>query len=120
MITSGRYDNGLEVLLGWFISDLMSSPVVIVDVHLRNIVYDQHRNRLVLIDGIGDKTIVPLRSWSSTINRWSKKKYMQQMRQQIRCLLEHDSPALVQASARARPRADPKCLDAHANVKASP
>lgn len=73
MITSGRYDDGLGVLLGRFIDDLMSSPAVIVDVHLRNIVYDQNHNRLVLIDGIGDKTIVPLRAWSSAINRWSKK-----------------------------------------------
>ncbi|WP_409015259.1 YrbL family protein [Caballeronia sp. LZ001] len=56
---------------------------MLVDIHTRNVVYDELVNRFVLIDGIGDKTLLPLRSWSRMINRRSKLKYVDRFLREI-------------------------------------
>jgi len=45
--------------------------------HLKNIVVDEKNGALVLIDGIGDKTFLPVRSWFSWLNRSYKKRLAQ-------------------------------------------
>jgi hypothetical protein len=60
----------LREFLDWFVA----SRLVAADVHLGNILFDECSMRIVLVDGIGDKTFIPLRAWSSTLNRAYKRR----------------------------------------------
>jgi hypothetical protein len=67
--------NMLEVL----IEDLNRNHVVLNELRARNIVYaenESHERRLVLIDGIGEKVLIPLFSFSKFANtRMNMRKY---------------------------------------------
>lgn len=48
---------------------LTATPTVIRDFRAQNIVHDQRHHCFVLIDGLGDKTFIPLRAWNAHLNR---------------------------------------------------
>lgn len=73
MITHGHYDNKSHAALNDFLNWFVNSKIVAADVHLDNIVFDEKSRTMVLIDGIGDKTFIPLRAWFSKLNRMNKK-----------------------------------------------
>lgn len=85
-VLAGRLDGRLEGAIDEFLAQVMASPVVAADLHSRNIVYDEMHHRFMLVDGIGDKTFLPLRSWFAFVNRYSKKKYIRRLREEIRLL----------------------------------
>lgn len=76
-IESGQYSQQTDAALSEFLDWLVKSEIVAVDVHLKNIVVDEKNGALVLIDGIGDKTFLPVRSWFSWLNRSYKKRLAQ-------------------------------------------
>lgn len=76
-IETGQYSQQTDVALLEFLDWLVKSDIVAVDVHLKNIVVDERNGALVLIDGIGDKTFLPVRSWFSWLNKSYKKRLVQ-------------------------------------------
>src|SRR5690606_37088716 len=69
----------LNDFLNWFVN----SKIVAADVHLDNIVFDEKSRTMVLIDGIGDKTFIPLRAWFSKLNRVNKKQIASNIYHQV-------------------------------------
>ena len=61
----GRLSPKVRADLDAFFVWLFSSVIVVGDLHAGNLVYagDRENRRFVLIDGLGDKTFVPLGAW---------------------------------------------------------
>jgi hypothetical protein len=57
-----------------FLDWMITTRLVAADVHPGNIVYDPEHARMVLVDGIGDKTFIPLRAWFPRLNRIYKER----------------------------------------------
>ncbi|UXS03748.1 PhoP regulatory network YrbL family protein [Agrobacterium tumefaciens] len=76
-LETGRYDAKTDAALNEFLDWFVKSGVVAADVHLKNIVLDEKSNTLVLIDGIGDKTFLPVRAWFPRLNTTYKKRLAQ-------------------------------------------
>lgn len=69
VIDAGRYNARIHAAFVDFLRWFVSSKIVAADVHLNNIVFSEKDNTLVLIDGIGDKTFLPVRAWMPALNR---------------------------------------------------
>jgi len=82
-IESGQYSRETDAALSEFLDWLVKSNIVAVDVHLKNIVVDEKNGALVLIDGIGDKTFLPVRSWFSWLNRSYKKRLARSIHSEV-------------------------------------
>ena len=82
-IESGQYSQQTDEALSEFLDWLIKSDIVAVDVHLKNIVVNEKNGALVLIDGIGDKTFLPVRSWFSWLNRSYKKRLAQSIHAEV-------------------------------------
>lgn len=71
----------IERMLETLIDDLNRNHVVLSELVVRNIVCaenDNNERQLVLIDGYGDKVLIPLYSFSKVANRWrNRRKYRQ-------------------------------------------
>ena len=67
---SGDLDDDLLDRLNVFVGEIYLWNVVCTDLVPRNIVYETRhdRNRFVLIDGFGDRNIIPFRRWSPLLN----------------------------------------------------
>lgn len=74
IIDAGQYNAKMHSALGEFLEWFVGSKLVAADVHLANIVLNEKDNALVLIDGIGDKTFLPVRAWLPPLNRLYKKR----------------------------------------------
>ena len=75
LVHSGRYDATAEQALEDFFKALLDSPVIISDLNMANLVYTHSEGRghhFVMIDGIGNNSLIPLKSLSRRINRNSK------------------------------------------------
>lgn len=68
LIESGKYDHRSDAALKEFLHWFVNSKIVAADVHLNNIVLSEKDNCFVLIDGIGDKTFIPVRAWLPAVN----------------------------------------------------
>lgn len=83
IIAQGHYDNDSHAALKDFLNWFVHSKIVATDVHLDNIVFDEKSGAMVLIDGIGDKTFIPLRAWFSWLNRRNKKQIARDIYYQV-------------------------------------
>jgi len=75
IIKAGQMTMQRITLLELFFERLLKSDVVAGDVHGKNIVLEtqpEGTERFVLVDGLGDSTIVPTRALSWWINRYKK------------------------------------------------
>jgi hypothetical protein len=75
LLRDGRFDDHARRKLDEFFAWLIDSPVVIGDLNVGNLVYGYDRavgDHFVVIDGLGDKNIIPLNSISRSLNRMSK------------------------------------------------
>jgi len=70
--------SALEEFFEW----LLASPVIINDLHLNNLVYDQH-GRVVMIDGLGDRHLIPIKAYSQRFNRAYKHKKIERLRRRL-------------------------------------
>jgi hypothetical protein len=106
LLEAGRFDDSARRHLDDFFDWLLRSVVVIGDLNAGNLVYgydDAHGDHFVVIDGIGDKNIIPLSSISMRLNRMSKERRIQRINEEI----ARHVPALavpVAASPRTAPR----------------
>ncbi|WP_428830125.1 YrbL family protein [Cereibacter changlensis] len=60
----------LREALNRFASDMSAFHIIGYDLNLTNLVYETRRgrSRIVLVDGYGSRSIIPIRRWSSRIN----------------------------------------------------
>ncbi len=83
VVAEGHFDDKLHSELRNFLRWFVASKIVATDVHLDNIVFDEVNNRLILIDGIGDKTLIPLRAWFPALNQMNKKRIAKNIYSQV-------------------------------------
>ena len=68
LVEEDRLASDQLAALNAFVADLHALDVVTGDLNARNIVFDAGRGVFVLVDGFGDNTILPLRSWFPRYN----------------------------------------------------
>lgn len=86
LLEEGRFDETARRHLDEFFEWLLKSVVVIGDLNAGNLVYGYdraHGDHFVVIDGIGDKNIIPLSSMSTRLNRMSKERRIKRINQEI-------------------------------------
>jgi hypothetical protein len=74
---SGRLTDEMRAQLERFIAAFLASPVVAGDIRLSNIVHaytPEHGDHFVLIDGIGDRTFVPVQRLVPPLNQLIKRR----------------------------------------------
>ena len=79
---SAQIEHGLAQLL----ADLLAFNVIVGDMHAWNIVYGSDSRggpRFVLIDGFGEKHVIPRSSMSRHLNAWNTRKLYRRMRAQL-------------------------------------
>ena len=96
LVHEGRYDPTAQQALEDFLEALLESPVIISDLNMANLVYTHSEDRgyyFVLIDGIGNNSLIPLKSLSHRVNRNSKLGRFKKLRARIeRSLSRHPQP----------------------------
>lgn len=85
----------LEEFLAWF----ATSAVVTRDFRPQNLVHDAAGGRFVLIDGLGDRTILPFCAWSPARNRRHKARAVRGIMRRVRRQLAAAGHALPVAGA---------------------
>ena len=86
LLEEGRFDDTARHHLDEFFDWLMHSVMVVGDLNAGNLVYGfdpAFGDHFVVIDGIGDKNIIPLSSMSARLNRLSKRRRIQRINQEI-------------------------------------
>ena len=84
------YARWMEDALTVFLRDLQASNVIVGDLHAWNLVYGSDSRggpRLVLVDGFGEKNIVPRNSSSRFLNQYNNRRLYRRMRKQLVTLL---------------------------------
>ena len=75
LINTDRFDDTANIALEQFLEEILNSNVIISDMNLGNIVYthsEPHGYHFVLIDGIGNNSLLPFKAISQRVNRRSK------------------------------------------------
>lgn len=101
LISSNRFDGRVRADLEEFLSKLLDSNVIISDMNVGNMVYayDQvNQDHFVLIDGLGNNTIWPLKAMSRRINRRSKLGRYKRLWRKIDFLLSQSDAAFSNLS----------------------
>ena len=95
LIKNGRFDDTAKKALEVFLDEILNSNVIISDLNLGNIVYTFSEERgyfFVLIDGIGNNSLLPFKMISRRINRRSKRGRYKRLYARIeRCKLKNQS-----------------------------
>jgi hypothetical protein len=76
LISTGCYNEKVKADLEEFLNQLLAVDVIISDLNVGNLVYAYNQDagrHFVLIDGLGNNNIWPLKALSRRINRWSKR-----------------------------------------------
>jgi hypothetical protein len=92
----GRFNDEVRADLDAFFAWMLASPVVLGDVHIGNLVYGHDPgvgNFFVIVDGIGDKNVIPLNSLSPVLNRMSKRRRIRRIEAKIARLRERVAAA---------------------------
>ena len=69
LIKDNRLDVALLNALNRFVETLYRVNVNVPDMTSSNILWDEKRNRFVLVDGFGDRTLIPVLAWIPPLNR---------------------------------------------------
>lgn len=90
VITEGRFDTRMAAALEIFRRDLLATPIVVTDLKPANIMCAEEADGtpfFVLIDGIGEKTVVPINSFVGRLNRRYKERWLQDFEASVQDLL---------------------------------
>ncbi len=82
----GGFDARIESDLERFLAGLLACNVIVGDMHAWNIVHGADSRggpRFVLIDGFGEKHVLPRSSMSRRLNAWNTRKLFRRMREQL-------------------------------------
>lgn len=91
LISVGRFDSTVRRDLESFYQNILSCDVVISDMNVGNMVYafdETHGYHFVLIDGLGNANMLPLKTLSRKINRRSKRKRYERLYKRITTRLQ--------------------------------
>lgn len=86
LLLQGRFTDDVRADLDEFFAWMLGSPVVLGDVHIGNLVYGYDPDGgdyFAIVDGIGEKNLIPLNSLSPAINRMSKRRRIRRMEAKI-------------------------------------
>ena len=86
MLRNGTFDRAAERALEEFFQELMASDVIAADLNGGNVVYArvaENGSRFVMIDGLGQHNLIPIKRFSRTINRRGKFRRIGKLRRQI-------------------------------------
>lgn len=86
LIDLGRFGEAEDAALEAFGRHLLESDIVVSDLNLGNLVYTGGNGvagRFVMIDGVGEASFLPLKSWSRGFNRHSKLGRWKRMRSRM-------------------------------------
>lgn len=86
LLAENRFGEEARKNLDRFIAWLLESPVIIGDLHGGNLLYGYDEavgDHFVMVDGLGEKNLIPLNSLSRRLNRWSKKRRIRRLKRQI-------------------------------------
>lgn len=89
MVRDGLFDEKARVAFNRFFDDCCDYHVVFGEVNTGGIMYTesrQDRPEFVLVDGIGEKVIIPFRSMSKTINSRNIRKVENKLKRQLKKL----------------------------------
>lgn len=95
LICEKRFSEPVRRDLERFLEQLRQSAVLLTDLNARNIVYGHdaaHGDHFVLVDGLGEKTFIPVKSMSRLLNRYSKRKHFKRLQAEIERLLADPTP----------------------------
>ncbi len=87
LVKAHGFTPSIEAEFENFIAQLLQYNVIVGDIHPRNIVYGNDSRggpRLVLIDGFGEKNIIPRCSMSRSINQWNTQRHRRRLLQTLR------------------------------------
>lgn len=91
LISAGRFDSTVRRDLEIFYQNIQGCDVVISDMNVGNMVYAYdapHGHHFVLIDGLGNANLLPLKTLSRKINRRSKRKRYERLYKRITTRLQ--------------------------------
>jgi hypothetical protein len=91
LIERGCFDSAARCDLETFYEQIQSHDIIVSDMNVGNLVYafsKRHGNHFVLIDGLGNSNILPLKSLSRWINRRSKQKRYERLYKRINTRLD--------------------------------
>ena len=86
LLEQGRFTRETQALLDEFGDWLIKSPLIVGDLHIGNVVLawdEEHGERLVLIDGMGEKNFIPLNTFFFFFNRANTRDRLKRMRQVV-------------------------------------
>lgn len=86
LIAEKRFTPQAAAALEEFCAWLVASPLIVGDLHLSNLVLAHdptHGTRVVMIDGMGEKNLVPLNSWFPALNRANNRARLVRLRRQL-------------------------------------
>ncbi len=86
LIEEDLYDDQARRALDHFTRDFLASPVIVTDLSIRNMVYSysgENGPRFVLIDGFGEKNLIPFNSISRWCHLRSKRKRLARLHKAI-------------------------------------
>ncbi len=83
LLKEHRYDDKVAAALETCFQQLLDCPVILSDLNVGNFVYLEKENRFVMIDGMGDANLLPLKAFIPAYNRRAKLKRYERFRQRI-------------------------------------
>lgn len=85
LLSEGRFDADHLALLNSFMAEIWTLEVNAPDLSCTNVAFDGDAHRFVLVDGIGEKTIIPVRAWVGALNRRKLHKMAHGMAYKMQC-----------------------------------
>lgn len=82
LVCENRFTDAVRRDLERLVEQVRASEVVVADLNPTNIVYGwdaEHGDHFVLVDGLGEKTLIPVRSFSRRLNRIGKERFIRRL-----------------------------------------
>lgn len=98
LIEQGRYDQTQQAAFERFCQWLSDAPLIIRDLSVHNLVWQEDGGYFVVIDGVGGKIRPTLRSFSDYYNRRSNRQKVAKLKERI-ARMQAKQPGIRQASA---------------------
>jgi len=86
LVCEKRFSAPVQRDFARFVEQVRRSEVLVSDLNPRNIVYghdNEHGDHFVLVDGLGEKTLIPVKAMSRLLNRYSKWKHIRRLHAEI-------------------------------------
>ncbi len=98
MLRDGTFDHTAGQALETFFAELMASDVIAADLNGGNLVYaydEGQGHRFVMIDGLGQHNLIPLKRISRALNLKGKTRRIAKLRRQVAAAMATDAPVRV-------------------------